>query len=436
MQIDRRGRSASSLRSDRRPILAVSQLTEAGSMRVQLTKRLIDTYQAQDRPYEVRDAQVRGLILRVQPSGHKAWIVSWAHGKRRTIGPTAAVPLDMARAQATHAVAEYLQSGLPRIEQGRSTAMTLRELIDLRYRAWATLELKRGQMYANRLEQVFAAHLDDPLNGFSTGWAEQWWQHRLSTPTDKTQSPPARSTVARDLACLRAALSKAVSWGLMPSNPLMGMRMRGSQSRMVVRYLSMDEEARLRAVMAARDRNMIAARVSGNRWRALRQQDLYPEIPADTYGDHLTPVVLLALNTGMRRGELLSMTWADIDLEAKMLTIRAESAKSGRQRHVPLNIEALDALQRWSARNGGRQIGRVFNVNDVKTGWVRLLADARIEQFRFHDLRHHFASRLVRASVDLNTVRELLGHADIKMTLRYAHLAPDTLAAAVAKLAA
>ncbi|WP_296253900.1 Arm DNA-binding domain-containing protein [uncultured Stenotrophomonas sp.] len=245
-------------------------------MRVQLTKRQVETYQPQERPYEVRDAQVRGLILRVQPSGHKAWIVSWAHGKRRTIGPTTAIPLDLARAQATHAIAEYLQSGLPRIGQGKSHAPTLQDFIDQRYRAWATLELKRGHMYANLLEQVFAEHLDDPLTGFNTAWADQWLQLRLSTPTGKTKSPPTRSTAARDLACLRAALSKAVSWGLIATNPLFGMRIKGGQSRKVVRYLSLDEEARLRTVMAARDRHMIAARVSGNRWRALRQEDLYP----------------------------------------------------------------------------------------------------------------------------------------------------------------
>lgn len=151
-------------------------------MGLQLTKLPIEIYQPRERPYEIRDAQVRGLILRVQPSGHKAWIVSWAHGKRRTIGPTTAIPLDLARAQATHAIAEYLQSGLPRIGQSKSRAPALRDFIDQRYRAWATLELKRGHMYADRLEQVFAEHLDDPLTGFDTAWADQWLQQRLTTP--------------------------------------------------------------------------------------------------------------------------------------------------------------------------------------------------------------------------------------------------------------
>lgn len=210
------------------------------------------------------------------------------------------------------------------------------------------------------------------------------------------------------------------------------MRKRTVESRRVVRSLAAEEEVRLRQALANRERWAVAARASGNRWRALRDEPLYPALEEGAFSDYLTPVVLLALNTGLRRGELLSLAWSDIDLVNRRLTVRPEQAKNGRQRHVPLNSEALDVLQRWGEQQG--EVGRVFAVADVKTAWGRLLRAAGISGFRFHDLRHHFASKLVQASVDLNTVRELLGHADIKMTLRYAHLAPDHLAAAVAKL--
>jgi integrase len=225
-----------------------------------------------------------------------------------------------------------------------------------------------------------------------------------------------------------------VEWKLLEANPLLGLRNKTVASRKVVRYLSEDEEARLRSTLMHRDAYLVAARESANLWRAERNRPLYPAIPRGGYGDHLTPIVLLATNTGLRRNELLSLDWADVDLVGRMLTVRAATAKSGKERHVPLNAEALAVLTQWGDQRG--RAGAVFGVRDVKTAWGNVLEAAEVENFRFHDLRHHFASRLVRAGVDLNTVRELLGHADLKMTLRYAHLAPEHLAAAVEKLAA
>jgi len=236
------------------------------------------------------------------------------------------------------------------------------------------------------------------------------------------------------LAGLKAVLSKAVKWGMLERNPFQGLRVKASKPRSVVRFLTAAEEKRLRDALSERDRTLAAARASANEWRKARKRPTFPEIPKGGYASHLTPIVLLAMNTGLRRNELLSLNWSDINFDAKMLTVRPENAKSGKQRHIPLNVEAVAALRQWQSQTGGEE--RVFGVNGVKSAWKGLLIAAKVERFRFHDLRHHFASRLVMAGVDLNTVRELLGHADLTMTLRYAHLAPAHLAAAVEKLAA
>lgn len=139
------------------------------------------------------------------------------------------------------------------------------------------------------------------------------------------------------------------------------------------------------------------------------------------------------MNTGLRRGELLSLLWTDIDLEGKLLTVRGVTAKSGDTRHIPLNDEALTALKDW--RLDSSEGERVFPVaTSFKTAWGALLKRAEVTGFRWHDLRHHFASRLVQAGVSLNTVRELLGHGSLTMTLRYAHLAPNQTRDAVSRL--
>lgn len=206
-----------------------------------------------------------------------------------------------------------------------------------------------------------------------------------------------------------------------------------------VRYLSPDEEQRLRQALEDREQARRAERASGNAWLRERGHPERPQWPVDGFTDHLMPVVLLAMNTGLRRGELLGLRWEQVDLTRRMVTVTASAAKSGKTRHVPLNDEAADVLTRWHKQHR-KANGLVFpgrggaEMTNISTSWQRLVDDADLCGFRFHDLRHDFASKLVMHGVDLNTVRELLGHADLKMTLRYSHLAPDRLAAAVAKI--
>jgi integrase len=141
-------------------------------------------------------------------------------------------------------------------------------------------------------------------------------------------------------------------------------------------------------------------------------------------------MVMLSLNTGLRRGELFHLRWADINFDQKILTVQGGGAKSGKTRHIPLNQPALEVLTGWYALSKNRNewvfVGNTGNPFDnVNKSWREVLRQAEIPHFRWHDLRHTFSSWLVMKRVDLNTVRELLGHAELKMTLRYAHLAPE-----------
>jgi integrase len=128
------------------------------------------------------------------------------------------------------------------------------------------------------------------------------------------------------------------------------------------------------------------------------------------------------------------------DFEAKWLTVQGVSAKNRQTRRIPLNAEAFSTLETWRtlAKEGEPQVFPGVGGGTLKRvdrAWRRLRKGAKLQNFRFHDLRHHFASRLVQSGIPLNAVRELLGHADTTMVLRYAHLSPDHLAAAVEKVA-
>jgi len=150
--------------------------------------------------------------------------------------------------------------------------------------------------------------------------------------------------------------------------------------------------------------------------------------------DYLRSIITVALNTGMRRSEILNLKWSQIDLKARR--IRVEKTKSGKVRFIPINDVLFRDLNRLRIVNGQKpfvffnpKTGNPFL--DMKTGFKGACRRAGISNLRFHDLRHTFASRLVARGVDIETVRDLLGHHSITITQRYTHSSDDRKRSAV-----
>jgi len=146
----------------------------------------------------------------------------------------------------------------------------------------------------------------------------------------------------------------------------------------------------------------------------------------DCCAEHLKPIVTVALHTGMRRGEILNLKWEQVDVKHGFILL--EITKNGERREIP-----IDNTLTMMFNNMPRGLESVYVFTDPRTGepyksvqtsFETALKRAEIRDFRFHDLRHTFASHLVMAGVDLTSIRELLGHKSLAMTIRYAHLAP------------
>ena len=305
---------------------------------------------------------------------------------------------------------------------------TLDAFLRDQFEPWALTHQRDGDNSVRAIRHSFSDLLALPMDQVTQKRIEQVRTGWLAAG----RSP---ATANRNVTRLKGLLSRAVEWGVLPEHPLAKVKRLKVDARGRVRYLDLAEEQALRKALDEREEGIRADRDSANAWRTARNRELLPDLRAAKFADHLKPLVLLSLNTGMRRGEVFNLHWRDVNFQGQFLTVEGETSKSGQTRHIPLNKEALAVLKAW--RGDLVRVGFVFPAKDagrldnVKKSWDGALKLAKVENFRWHDLRHTFASKLVMAGVPLNTVRELLGHSDIAMTLRYAHLAPDTKAAAV-----
>ncbi len=411
-------------------------------MKAKLSSRTLQSLQPCDKPFEVVDSELKGFLLRVQPSGARTYYFSYRNSQGRRgryrIGSSDALSPAQARDQAMLLSARVVagddiqsQKKHERRMAEQAKSQTLDGFLIHQYEPWVMSQRKSGAATVKRIRSNFAHLMQRPLVNINLWVIEKWRSEELKRGKAKT-------TINRDITTLKACLSKAVEWELLDANPLQKLKPIRTDALTRARYLNATEESVLRNALIERDQRLRKNRASGNAWRRARHHEELPDLSSVAFADYLQPMVLLSLNTGLRRGEILQLRWADVDLLRRELIVRGDNAKSGKTRHIPLNNEALTTLQQW--RSDSRSTEWVFAGKDdkrmwaVKASWKRVLLSAAIVDFRWHDLRHHFASRLVMNGVDLNTVRELLGHSDLSMTLRYAHLSPEHKADAVARL--
>lgn len=200
------------------------------------------------------------------------------------------------------------------------------------------------------------------------------------------------ATVNRELACLKHLYNKAIDWGLVEQNPLKKVKLLKEPPGRI-RYLSKEEIERLIA----------------------------------NSSKHLKPIVIIALNTGLRKSEILNLKWDDIDFRNGYITV--QQTKNNEKRVIPMNQTIRQILKELRREND-----YLFPIKDCKKSFKTALIKSGIKDFRFHDLRHTFASYLAMSGCNLKTIQELMGHKDIKMTMRYAHLSKAHLEEAVEKL--
>ena len=261
------------------------------------------------------------------------------------------------------------------------------KLVDLaeEYLKWA----ERQRSYKDKkrcIRQLVEVFGNRDMKDLNTREIEQWQSSRL-----KYNKP---STVNRLLATLKHMVNKGTQW-----------EMAGDGALKQVRNVKLLPE-------------------NNRRLRFLSIQECQRLI--ECCHKDLKPIVVVALNTGMRRGEIFGLKWEQVDLSHGFILL--DVTKNGERREIPINTtleylfkemlqRSIDSKYVFAGKTGKP-------LTDIKKGFHTALRKAGIHDFRFHDLRHTFASQLVMAGIDITSVKELLGHKSLTMTMRYSHLSP------------
>jgi integrase len=306
------------------------------------------------------------------------WIDYYVNGrrKRERIGPDKRLAETvLKKRQVAIAEGKYL-------DKRRVPRCTFHELAAL-YLTWARTHHQGFAPTQSRVKRLQAAFGPYQLKAITPLMVDTYLAKRAN------ERKPA--SVNKESKLLHHLFKKGMEWGQSIENPVTHVRPLRVNNRRL-RYLSQEEMGRLLTVADA----------------------------------CLRPMVITALHTGLRRGEMFALTWPEVDFRHGV--VRVLQTKNGERREIPMSRTLRATLEQLPRRvdtdvvfpgQAGRE--RV----SIRGRFQRALSEAGIDGFVWHDLRHTFASYLVMAGVNLTSVKELMGHKTIAMTLRYAHLAPD-----------
>ncbi len=323
------------------------------------------------------------VYLRTYKSGRSSWTIDYRdeNGKR----VQKALPTAQSREEALFILQRKVREVFDRKHgvERRRRKIGFSHFAEIYLQDYAMITKKSWETDAYRMKMLNEFFKDKELREITPLMVERFRKSRLKAGNTK-------STCNRYLQLLKKMFNVAGEEGYAEENPIQKVKLFSEKDVLRERILTEEEEERLLKESA----------------------------------DHLRPILILALNTGMRRGEILNLKWSQVDFTERKIVV--EKTKSQKFRFLPMNSTVYNELRRLKAKNAQNpfvllnpETGKPYV--DVMTAFKAACRRAGVEGLRFHDLRYTFASRLVKRGADIVTVQTLLGHSTVTLTQRYTH---------------
>ncbi|WP_265658327.1 site-specific integrase [Francisella philomiragia] len=368
-----------------------------------LTKTFIANLKPSNKTIDYFDSEVKGLILRISQTGVISYRLKYyINGKQKiyTIAKHGAITLLQAKKEAQRLQGLIIQGIDIQKEKKQDSKesekdITFQEFLNQFGYKWYKNNNRCWEQDIRNINTTFKAILDKKMSEvnnkmFMISFLEE--KRKENSWTDGTYN--------RNLGRIKGIFSRAVEHEFLQVNNLEKIKNTKGKRNDKVRYLSDLETQRF--------------------FKALENQT-----------EQLKNIILVAYYTGMRKNEILSLEWEDIDIDTNQIVLKAQNTKSYNARYIPISPKIKNIFISKNSKGLVFQNSNGKKVPSFQYGWEKFLKEAEVENFRFHDLRHNFCSMLVMKGVPIYTVAQLAGHADVKTTQIYAHLSPDVKKSAI-----